>query len=142
MTTARRADADSARTDSDLIQGTWKLVELHSNGNGFGPDQVKGTLSIDGTKATIRVKFQDQELYERSYEFKLYPFREPKAFDVLWEDGRVTRGIYHLEGDTWYRCHGEPDGDRPTSFEENAGNGVIRSLWKRPKVKPSPKPIP
>ncbi len=141
-TAARRVDADAARSDSDLIQGTWNLNELHSGGNAFDSDQVEGTLSIDGTKATIRVKFQDQELYERSYQFKLYPFREPKAFDVIWDDGRVTRGIYHLEGDTWYRSHGEPDGARPSGFDNIAATGMISSLWNRPKVKPRPEPNP
>jgi len=134
--------ADSAHEDSDLIQGTWNLIELNNGGNAVGTDDVDGTLEVAGKQATIKVKFPGNDLYEKSYRFKLYPYREPKAFDVIWEDGRVTRGIYHLEGDTWYRCHGEPDGDRPTSFENLAVTGMIRSLWKRPEVKPREKPIP
>ncbi len=135
-------DADSARSDMDLIQGTWNLNELNSKGRTFGADEVDGALSVGEGQATIKVRFPDAEPYERTYKFKLYPFREPKAFDVIWEDGRVTRGIYHLEGDTWYRCHGEPDGKRPTSFENMAATDIISSLWKRPEVKPRQKPIP
>ena len=137
-----KVHADSAHDDSDLIQGTWNLIELNNGGNAVGTEDVGGTLEVAGTQATIKVKFPGDELYEKTYRFKLYPYREPKAFDVIWEDGRVTRGIYHLEGDTWYRCHGEPDGERPTTFDDLAVTGMIRSLWKRPEVKPREKPIP
>ncbi len=138
-TMARPVDADSTRADIDLIQGTWKLIEL-SRGN--GPEPAEGTLSIKGTKATIKVKIPDLDPYEKSYQFKLYPFREPKAFDVIWDDGRVTRGIYFLEGNTWHRCHGIPDGERPTNFDIIAGGGMISSLWKRPEIRARPKSTP
>lgn len=142
LSTSGHVAADSARSDLDLIQGTWNLNELNSNGRTFRADEVDGTLSVETKQATIKVTFPDGDPYERTYKFKLYPYREPKAFDVIWDDGKVTRGIYHLEGDTWYRCHGEPDGIRPTSFENVAVPNMISSLWKRPEVKPRQKPIP
>ncbi len=132
--------ADGAREDIDLIQGTWSLVELETAGGVMQGNDVDGTLTITGESAKIEVEFPGSDPYRNEYSFRLFPHRVPKAFDVHWADGRITRGIYRFEGQQWIRCHGEPDGQRPESFENPAANRFTRSIWQRPPLVPQDVP--
>lgn len=125
--------AGFARDDESRFQGTWELVSMESNGAPFDPG-TRGTLLVRGDQAKLIVQLADQKI-ENAYRLQLNPLHIPPAFDVHWEDGRITRGIYKFSGDELIRCHGQPDGARPAVFEAPPGTGQVLSIWRRP---PSP----
>ncbi|MBX7166214.1 MAG: TIGR03067 domain-containing protein [Pirellulales bacterium] len=133
--------AGSEQSDASRVQGTWSLVLLENAAMRMEGEQAKGKLEIHGDRASILVRLPDRDDVKHEYTLVLHPLAQPPAFDVRWDDGRVTRGIYRFEGSRWVRCHGDPNGPRPTTFDNAAANGFILSVWERPKPKsPSAEP--
>ena len=63
--------------------------------------------------------------------------KSPKTIDVTFtggpEAGRVSLGIYELEGDVCRVCIGLVDKPRPTAFISTPNNGHILEVLKRLK---------
>ena len=130
----RCSAATDAKDDLAKLQGEWSAVSGEMDGKPL-PDEyvkngkrilkdneltvqfgdyifLKATVSIDATK----------ELAEIDYVITEGP-----------DKGKVRKGIYELDGDTFKSCMGLPDKPRPKTFEGKQGDGQTYSVWKRQK---------
>lgn len=119
---------DQSQDDAHLIQGKWKLVERHYDGN-----VTKGDHTLEFGADTVIYKLTNRE---NTLKYTLNPSATPKQMDWTGErDGRKrhTRHIYSLEGDTLKTCWTRPSGKYPTKFEANQGDGQVIHVYQRVK---------
>lgn len=107
----------SSTKDAEKLQGTW--IEV-------GDENEARLTTIQGDVITTG----NPERQKDKATFKLNASRNPKEIDVTTESGRVRRGIYALESDTWKICFNNAGGDRPISF---SGDGYRITVLMRQK---------
>jgi uncharacterized protein (TIGR03067 family) len=106
--TAAARPRKSGRTDRDRLQGVWEYLA----------GQRKAELLIAGSRFTV--KFRNGDVYMGT--FTLTPGRKPKRIDMTVEEGpvrhrgKVSQGIYKLEGDRLHWSPGDPGEGRPKNF--------------------------
>ena len=123
-------DTPKAKTDNELIQGTWKPTDFR-----FGDQKL--TDDIKDLLNEIRIKITDGKvsfvILEQSMEgtFKLDPTKSPKQIDLTMEDAKVE-GIYELKEDKIRICGAEPGKTRPTTF-----TGDANIIFEMERVEPA-----
>jgi thiol-disulfide isomerase/thioredoxin len=68
---------------------------------------------------------------------KLAPTQRQKVYDRTLPDGRLCRGIYHLDGDHLKICLGFPGAERPTDFTTKPGEQSSLMVYKRYEPRPA-----
>jgi RNA polymerase sigma factor (sigma-70 family) len=129
------------KEDKDLIQGTWKVVNLLREGeeqNDQEAKEMKGAKWVIGAgKLTLRLEGQA----DRESTYTLDPTAKPKAIDVTslerGEKDRKFEGVYELDGDTLKICVSTPLGgpQRPKKVAAEKGDGTVLLVLKREKAK-------
>jgi RNA polymerase sigma factor (sigma-70 family) len=119
-----------AKTDKDLIQGTWVFVSAEEGGKAVPEDAFKNfEMVFTADKVNLPIK---QEVKELSY--KLDPAKKPKQIDIAFSEKEIAEGIYELDGDKLKICLTKPDhGDRPTKFDSTEGRESVLIVLKRKK---------
>jgi uncharacterized protein (TIGR03067 family) len=125
---------DLVRKEVKQLQGTWKMVSLEINGERIAADRFQGTLLvIKGNTYTTKVK-------GKSYAatFALDPAKKPRQIDMTFADGpnkgKVARGVYSLDKDTFKLCRAQASGKkRPGKLATQADSGLFLVVWKRVK---------
>lgn len=106
------APAPRPKDDAELIQGTWRVVSLHDEGQ-EQLEKRKLTLTFEKGKIVGRV---DGQVEGEAKDYKLDPSKSPKWIDVM-DQQETYRGIYELDGDTLRICHSAANSEkRPTKF--------------------------
>src|SRR5262249_20176753 len=122
--------AAKGKSDRDLLQGSWQIVELEMGGKkAEGPEgeQIKKQkLVVKGT--TMKIKFAS--------EFTLDEKKNPRQIDLEVKEGPALevgtwRGIYKLKGDDLQICISLPGGARPKGFTTEAGGQSTLLTLKR-----------
>ena len=129
---AQAVAAEDKKPDEEKIQGGWKVTEAKKNGQDpADKDEVVGqVLTFDGD----RMKFGPF-----AGEWKLDPSKDPRQIDCTVVDGpenekgKVSQGIYKLDGDKLTLHLSHPGGERPTSFESKEGENCILLTLERVK---------
>jgi uncharacterized protein (TIGR03067 family) len=122
-TTRRRVTRKPVPSDRDRLQGIW----------GFVSGQRKAELLIAGDHFTV--KFRNGDLYMGT--FALVTARKVKHIDMTIEEGperhrgKVSRGIYRLDGDELHWSPGDPGADRPAGFPEPADRTCLYLILRR-----------
>jgi uncharacterized protein (TIGR03067 family) len=125
---------DTARGDSESLEGTWSLVSVEINAQPLSMDKLKDSrLVVKGVSYSFRLG--DARL---AMTYKLDPGKSPKTLDLTLTEGpdkgKTYHAIYRLEGDTLTICRSvEPDKERPTEFATMPGSGLMLVVWKRDK---------
>jgi uncharacterized protein (TIGR03067 family) len=129
------AEEKPAKTDAKQIVGKWTVVGFELDGMVLPDAAVK--------KANIAMTISDKKIVlktaqkEQSVSYKLAPDKKPKEIDTVDLDGaqkgKVTLGIYHLDGDTLKMCMKANGKGRPTEFASKKGSGIIVLIMKREK---------
>ena len=119
---AGNGSRDDALGDVMRMQGKWELVDFvyyeDSVAERFHEEDRSGVRVVTGTTYRLKLILDGRLAADDNYTFKLYPNRNPKAFDVTMPDGRtVVKGIYEINGDTLRRCYTRPNEARPERFE-------------------------
>lgn len=133
---ASQASADDAQKDLDALQGTWKLVSAERDGKAIAADEVQKTR-ITFQKDTF--DFPDAAGIGTSKKgtIKVDPTKKPKSMDATSSNaddkGKVSLGIYEINGDDYKVCFAPPGKERPTEFSSKAKSGHILQVWKRAK---------
>jgi len=114
--------------DEELIVGTWQVENFD-----FGPGapvppidfkQINLAFKTDGKLA---MTMGDMPRKEGAY--KLDPAAKVKAIDMTEANGRVSPGIYELDGDTLKICIAEgADAVRPTEMKPGGMRGAVVTL--------------
>ena len=122
------ADEKNEKTAQDL-QGTWQAVDLEGNGEKRPAEEVNELKVVIRGDEIYAVKPQGED--PRSH-FSLDPSKEPKAIDIIPQDGpskgKIAAGIYALENGRLKLCiniFGKDSSIRPTEFKTHEGDGVV-----------------
>jgi len=120
-----------AKSDRDLLQGTWKIVTGTMGGQAAPADELeqmkKWPFVFKGDTLTAKSKS----------EYKLAPTKTPKEIDIIPQDGppnekgQSFRGIYELKGDDLKICFSGPGMARPKSFDDAKGMQTMLLAFKR-----------
>jgi uncharacterized protein (TIGR03067 family) len=113
-------------------QGTWSVTSSIYDGQ---------PASAEIVRSIKRIVTGDRVVWERDGQrfaetgIEVDPTREPKAIDVIPDDGRNrgerVLGIYRLEGDRLTIVMAAPGQPRPTEFRGDKGSGwVLRTFHK------------
>ncbi len=129
----------AATTDAEKLQGTWEVVELVVKGDKVLPnDQAKGAVVFKGDRFRFVVTpIGKDNITRTSATFKLDSVKSPRTIDATPTEGankgKVTLGIYVLDGDDLKLCLGnERVADRPTAFK-GEGEFVLFKLKRSKK---------
>jgi uncharacterized protein (TIGR03067 family) len=125
-------------TDQEGLQGTWALVSVEVNQQTISIESMKAASPVRAARLVVQGQRYTFHLGEKPLEmvYQLDPDKSPKEIDLTVgrgpNEGKVFRGIYRLEGDTFTICrHVEPGKDRPTAFGTRPGSGLMLVTWKR-----------
>ena len=130
--------AEEAKKDLEMLQGTWEIVEVVSNGNAVPAADLKdGRVVFNGDEMTLKEGSDDTE--PRKFRVKLDSSGKPKILDstALNRDykGTVTPAIYKLDGDNLTLCSpNDPKSkERPKVFKSEKGSELVLLKLKRAK---------
>ena len=122
---------DDAKTDTEKLQGTWKLVSLEADGE-QAPAEIVAKLKLVFKNNTLT--FTPGEPGFTNYTFKVDPTTKPPSFDMTHADGthkdETTKGIYSLKGDSLKICFGQAN---QRLKEINSKSGQAMYVLKRDK---------
>jgi uncharacterized protein (TIGR03067 family) len=127
-------DRDKAIADElAKFEGTWRYESMTVEGRTFPAELGKSSrLVLKGDSFTMT----DPTATYRGT-FAVDPTVTPRTIDVTFtegpEAGKVSRGIYELDGDTYKVCMGLAGRDRPIEFESKPGSGCALQVLKREK---------
>jgi uncharacterized protein (TIGR03067 family) len=130
---------DAVKTETNKLQGTWRVVEAERDGvKAPGDETKKITLVIKGDKLTAKRTENAGKPEEKNYEmsFTLDPTKNPKWIDVTYTDGErkgeSSLGIYELKDDSLKICMSRGT-TRPMEFETKAESQRHMMVLKREK---------
>lgn len=137
---AAGAQAQDARKDQELLQGTWVMAAKEFMGKKATEDEIKklGTRAVI-KENTITISTLDAGEYVVVSEstFKLDPATKPKSMDIAVTSGpskgKTGLAIYELDGDTLKVCYAIDEGKRPTRFAGPPDSEWIFVVYKREK---------
>ena len=113
--------------------GTWRFASVEVGGRPMPLEGLKGpTLVLEGDRFTM-----NEPAGATHGSFAVDPSARPKTMDVTFTDGpeagKVIRGIYELDGDTYRLCIGTAGKSRPAAFVSKPGSGDVLEVMKRDK---------
>ena len=109
---------DKAKSDRELIQGTWIAVSGERNGEKLNEFQLKNWEEMIFKDD----QFTREGAEKREGTYKLDPDQTPKEIDLL-INGKIWPGIYELKGTALKLAFGLKD--RPTEFTSKGGVLVV-----------------
>ncbi len=133
---SNREQGDIDRSDINRLQGTWQIVSVEQMGKPTGTFANHKVVIEDNTLTFMR---GDELAYTGI--IMLDASKQPKTLDMeLISDkesqlnGRVSQGIYVVEGDTFKWCNAGPGvDDRPSEFFTNEEKNHMLLILKREK---------
>jgi uncharacterized protein (TIGR03067 family) len=119
---ATAADDDKAKSDKELLQGTWNALSGERDGEKLNEFQLKNWEQM----VFKDDKFTREGSEKKEGTFAIDPKKEPKEIDLnLTVKGQAAtwQGIYELKGDT-LKLALKPGG-RPTEFDSKGGVMIV-----------------
>jgi len=135
MCFASASSDEKGTKEMAALQGTWTCVSAESDGKAI-PDDIVKQLRLVIDKATYTTRKGEQVLFEGT--IRLDTAKRPNEIDLVDatgdNKGKLGKGIYEVNGDTFKICHGvPPNEERPKEFVSKAGSKFFLVVWKRQK---------
>jgi uncharacterized protein (TIGR03067 family) len=133
-------DKSTAKTDKDLIQGSWQVEQAIDDGLEW-EEEIRNMIRflVNGDK--LEIKFGELAM-KGSY--TVDETKKPKTVDVTMESGEKMIGIFELQGDKVKLCMAldEKGSQRPKEFSSTPGSGYKLVVLKKAKdEKKSERPV-
>jgi uncharacterized protein (TIGR03067 family) len=131
-----KAQPKKAKTDADLILGTWQIAKLEAGGKEEPEKNYRyNTFVFSRDKGGDRATLWEQGHPPVEFTFKLNPAANPKEIDLTTKNGVTIRGVYKLDADDLTLCLSVGPA-RPADFTTKAGGDtetftLRRSKWER-----------
>ncbi len=119
------------------LDGTWVLQSVEINGEKLAiHDFAVGTTQ----EARLVIRGHEYLFYlgqqKVAFTYKTNPATTPAEIDLIMvngaDQGKLFRGIYRLQGDTYTICrHLQPEKPRPVEFTTTVNSGLMLVVWKR-----------
>jgi len=137
QTDARPDRSEAEKKELEKLTGTWVQA-----GENAPPENAKIRLVYAGRQFVGRLG--ERVLFRGSV--KLDPTQNPKAIDLTLDSGpnkgKVSLGVYEVEGDSYRGCLAAPGKPRPTRLAPEAGSGrqgfALRRVQDEEATNPSP----
>lgn len=116
------------KPEMEKLQGNWNMVSLELDGRKYPPGGAR--ISIHGDRfesLNMGAEYAGRLVVDAS--------ANPKTLDMHYENGpeagKISLGIFELEGDTWTLCLGLTGVARPTEFVAAPGTGHALETLRR-----------
>jgi len=123
---------DNAKSDKELILGTWEVVSATESGREVPVDGARFIFTVDIMTLQPKDATDVQDMIGVKY--TLDPTTKPKSIDTSHEldPGKpiIQLGIYSLKGDTLELCLEGAGKPRPTELGGETGHGFILKRTK------------
>jgi uncharacterized protein (TIGR03067 family) len=131
----RKMGAESGEAKGVLKQmaGTWEVAFRGFNGR-LDPEVHVGSRSAILADGSLIPEGQERKEPVR-WVIRIDPTARPRTIDLISPRGRVTEGIYELDGDELHICYALEGMPRPTDFTYPLNGGQVYQLWRRVKDK-------
>ena len=110
------------KTDRDLLQGTWILIDVQRNPP-MTPEKMLGNRVVIAGDDYKRFTNEEPAIIERT--FRLHPETQPKSVDFIAKNpgGQdfIYKGIYDIKGDTFRLSFALYGQERPKEFRVGPG---------------------
>jgi uncharacterized protein (TIGR03067 family) len=119
---------EKARTDKEMLQGTWEYVSAIRDGKPYKPP-IGVRITFVGDDITRKIGEKTH-----THKYKIDPSGKPRQMSLIeLKDGeqRVSTGIYSLEGDTLTWCFNLPGKPIPDTLTSNEGDDLTLCVLKR-----------
>jgi uncharacterized protein (TIGR03067 family) len=125
--------AVAVASDTETVQGTWKVVAAIRDGKPLTGAELEGRLTIEGNRFTVV-----QGGTTVAGTFQLNESAKPKELDLTYDQGpdsgKTAHGIYEIRAGNRHRlCIAPAGAARPTKFESRPGSGHLFEEWVRAK---------
>lgn len=125
---------DAGAKEKEAIKGTWKVVKQVIDGRKASEEEVKDVVVIRDGEVKVTIRRGEQLLFEaigkvtdRSKNPRLFESTQTSEGP---NNGKVSLGIYELDGDTMKVCTVPPGLDRP-EFASKPGSRHVFVVTKR-----------
>jgi uncharacterized protein (TIGR03067 family) len=129
------AKEEAVKKELQSLKGTWRPVSREVDGTKTSEDDLKGVIILRDEAGMFSVRRGDQVVVDGT--IKIDPTKKPKTVDTTYSagenKGKVAKGIYEIDGDTYRLCFAQPGSERPTEFSAKAGSGNSLIVYKREK---------
>lgn len=115
------------RSDLELMQGEWVLVEVMANGEAVNKDDF-AHVSVIITGQAYEVRTRDGG---DSGTFELNTTQKPAWLDATDKDGNRVRAIYEFKDGRLRVCYAGGDSSRPDDFTTSPDSGRILAVYQR-----------
>jgi uncharacterized protein (TIGR03067 family) len=138
---------DAVKVELEKLQGNWEAVSIEAGGEARTVQGGVATISVPTYDKSVDMpgrltrfdeavwtwKHSRQKGQPDSSRIIIDPSKEPKQMNGFSPRGRLSFGIYKLEGDTLIICFStspEPE-DRPKEFKAGANGRNTLQIFKR-----------
>jgi uncharacterized protein (TIGR03067 family) len=130
--TSARDQPKPAKSDSDLMQGTWMWDTDHEQSKALPRIDIE-KIVVKGNKLTFHY-LMGEKRFESEFEFDVRSASMPKELDIKSlreaEKGKVTPGIYEIKDQTLKIAYRGAGSSRPKSFQdESDANNLTSRIW-------------
>ena len=128
---------DDEKAELARLAGTWKMTSYQKAGEERIKDQEDAPEIIITFKKDGSFDWAN-EVGSPGKIMRIDPSKKVKEIDYLFtageNEGKVEKGIYKLERDTFTDCFNVPGGqERPSEFKSTKENGYSLAVYKRVK---------
>lgn len=129
------AKDDAIKKDHQLIEGTWRIVGLETDGNKADGEDLKRLKVVNGADGTWSLRTEGQEISKGTS--TIDPTKKPKTIDFTPTEGSGKDnhyvGIYEITGNTRKVCFGPAGKERPIEFSAPTRSQYTLVIYEREK---------